>query len=160
MRKALAALFLLGLTLQAEQTQLKIIADHFSGDEKKNISRFEGNVRISMGTDELNASRVTVKLDADRRPVRYTAEGDVSFFLVTDDNASYRGRAQKVVFTPAEEEYRFYRDVHLIQLNEHKQIDGDEVVVNIKAGTATAKGDEKKPVIMIFTLPAKEPKDD
>lgn len=156
MNRVMGLLLLLGVLTQARETQLKIVADHFSGDEKKNISRFEGNVRISMDSDELNASNVTVELDDDRRPLRYIAEGDVSFYLKTDDNATYKGRANKVVFSPEEEEYRFYKDVHLMQLNEHKQIDGDEVIVNIKAGTATAKGDDKKPVIMIFTLPEKK----
>lgn len=160
MKRSVVPFLLFGLCLQAGQTQLKIVADHFSGDEKKNVSRFEGNVRISMGSDELNASTVTVELDDQRRPIRYTARGNVSFYLKTEDNASYKGRAQKVIFSPEEEEYRFYRDVHLLQLDEHKQIDGDEVVVNMKAGTATAKGDDKKPVIMIFTLPEKENKDD
>lgn len=160
MNRVMGLLLLLGVLTQARETQLKIVADHFSGDEKKNISRFEGNVRISMDSDELNASNVTVELDDDRRPLRYIAEGDVSFYLKTDDNATYKGRANKVVFSPEEEEYRFYKDVHLMQLNEHKQIDGDEVIVNIKAGTATAKGDDKKPVIMIFTLPEKKQSND
>lgn len=151
----LIPMLLLSLPLPAAE-QLRIVADVFRGSEKNNRSIFEGNVHIRKGVDELNASRVEVILDADRQPVKYTAEGDVSFFLRTDDNSTYRGSAQKVVFQPTEQEYRFYKDVRLMQINEHKQINGDEVVVNIKNGTATAKGGEKKPVIMIFDLPDQE----
>lgn len=154
---ALSSLLLFAGVAQGAQ-QLKIVADTFQGSEKKNYSVFEGNVRIKKGSDELNASRVEVYLDAERQPLKYIAEGDVSFFLNTEDGATYTGHAQKVIFAPQAQEYHFYREVHLLQLNEHKQIDGDEVIVNIKEGTATAKGAEKQPVIMIFELPDTEKK--
>ncbi len=154
------AFFLIGsvsITLFAAK-QLQIEADRFEGNEKSGRSVFEGHVKIRMGRDELNASRVEVYTDAERRPVKYVADGHASFFLKTDDNATYRGRAEKVVFRPLEQEYRFFGDVHLMQVNEHKQIDGEEVVVNIKKGTAKAKGARDQPVIMIFDLPEKERK--
>ena len=138
--------------------QLKIVADAFSANEKEGRSVFSGHVRIKMGSDELNATRVEVFIDSSRTPTKYIAEGDASFFLKTDTGSSYRGQAQKVVFLPLKEEYRFSGDVHLMQLNEHKQIDGEEVVVNIQEGTAKAKGAEKQPVIMIFNLPEQEKK--
>ena len=138
--------------------QLKVVADAFTANEKEGRSVFSGHVHIKMGNDELNASRVEVFFDNDRTPTEYVAEGDASFFLKTDTGSSYRGKAQKVVFLPLKQEYRFFGDVHLQQLNEHKQIDGEEVVVNIKEGTAKARGAEKQPVIMIFNLPEKEKK--
>ncbi len=146
---------LVAMTLDAAE-QLKISADRFEGDEKAGRSVFEGHVRIRMGGDELNASRVEIYIDDRRTPVKYVAEGSTSFFLKTDDNSTYRGKANKVVFLPLEQEYRFYGNVHLMQINEHKQIDGEEVVVNIKKGTATAKGAKKQPVIMIFELPERK----
>ena len=132
--------------------QLKVISDRFEGNENKGISVFKGNVRITMNTDEMNASKVTIYTDKDRSPNKYIAEGNVSFFITTEDNSTYSGSANKAVFLPNESEYQFFKNVRLIQLNEHKQIDGDEVIVNIKKGTATAKGAEKEPVIMIFHI--------
>lgn len=155
-----SALILMCLTSASlfSAEQLKIVADAFTANEKEGRSVFEGHVRIKKGADELNASRVEVFVDPERTPTKYVAEGDASFFIHTEDNDAYRGRAQKVVFKPLEQEYRFFGDVHLKQLNEHKQIDGEEVVVNIRAGTAKAKGAEKQPVIMIFNLPDREKK--
>ncbi len=147
----------LGGTLLTAAEQLKIRADRFEGNEKKGRSVFEGHVRIQMGSDELNASKVEIFIDENRTPTRYVAEGNTSFFLKTEDNSTYRGKAERVEFLPLEQEYRFFGDVHLMQLNEHKQIDGEEVVVNIRQGTATARGANKQPVIMIFNLP--EPKE-
>ncbi len=139
--------------LQAEE--LTISADSFSGNEKLGISVFEGNVKIKKGFDELNATRVEVLLNSQKQPVKYTAQGDVSIKLKTDEGSVFSGVAQKVIFLPIEQEYRFYQDVELKQLDELKQISGDEVVVNIKNSTATAKGDGKKPIMMVFDLPAK-----
>jgi len=138
--------------------QLKIVADSFSANEKEGRSVFVGHVHIKMDNDELNATRVEVYIDTNRTPTKYIAEGDASFFLKADNNATYRGTAQRVVFLPTEQEYQFFGDVHLLQVNEHKQIDGEEVIVNIKKGTAKARGAEKQPVIMIFNLPEKEKK--
>ncbi|HFU74588.1 MAG TPA: lipopolysaccharide transport periplasmic protein LptA, partial [Helicobacteraceae bacterium] len=130
------------LLLQAEQ--LKITAEHFQGDEQKGISVFTGNVKIKKGRDELNASKVSIYIDTNRKPSKYVAQGDVSFFIKTDSNATYRGRSQKAVFLPQKKEYQFYKDVHLLQINEHKQIDGDEVVVNTELGQARAIGAKRK----------------
>lgn len=154
MTRWMAALLLPILAQGAEQ--LKITADSFYGNEEAKRSVFEGHVMIQKGRDELNASRVEVGIDEARQPIRYEAKGDVSFSLFTDNNASYAGRAERVVFLPLEQEYRFFGNVRLMQIDEQKQIDGDEVIVNIKAGTATAKGSGSRPVTMTFTLPERE----
>jgi len=158
-KRSAAVLLIVGVagSLYAAE-QLKIVADAFSASEKKGESVFEGHVRIRMGEDELNASKVEVYTDAERRPTKYVAQGDASFFLKAEDGSTYRGKAQKVIFMPQEEEYHFYGNVHLLQLNEHKQIDGEEVVVNVRQGTARAKGAEHQPVIMIFNLPEEKQK--
>lgn len=152
MKRIVTLGILTALPLMAAQ-QLKIVADAFSANEKAGYSVFVGHVRIKKGSDELNASRVEVYIDSKRVPTKYVAEGSASFYIKTDENSTYRGKAQKVIFEPQKQQYSFYGDVHLMQLNEHKQIDGEEVVVNIKKGTATAKGAKKQPVIMIFNLP-------
>ena len=90
-----------------------------------------------------------------RRPTKLIALGDVTFFIRTDTNDTYKGQSKKLVFLPQEKEYRFYTDVYLQQLNNEKVITGDEVIVNTLKGRASAKGAKKKPVIMIFELDEK-----
>lgn len=133
--------------------QLKVVADEFRANEKAGYTVFKGNVHIKKGSDELNASKVEVHIDSERTPTKYIADGAASFFIKAENNSTYQGKAQKVIYLPLEQEYRFYGDVHLKQLDQHKQIDGEEVVVNINEGTAAAKGAKKQPVIMIFNLP-------
>jgi lipopolysaccharide export system protein LptA len=132
--------------------ELKVVADSFEADEKRGVSIFKGNVSIKKGSDEMNASMVSIHVDKDRHPTSYVAEGDVHFFITTEDNATYSGKAQKAVFSPDEKEYQFSGDVELMQRNDKKKIVGDSVVVNMIKGTAIAQGKKNRPVIMIFEL--------
>jgi len=141
-------------SLYAEE--LKIKADYFESDQKKGISLFRGNVHIKKSYDEINATKVTIYTDKDRNPVKFIAEGDVSFKLMDEHKKKYVGKAQKVVYTPKKEEYRFYTDVHLRQVGDKKEIQGDEVVFDATNGKAHAKGVENNPVIMIFDIKEKK----
>jgi len=136
--------------LQAQELQIK--AATFNADQKTGISVFEGDVNIIKDSDELNASKVTVYLNQERKPTKFVAEKDVSFFIKTQDGALYSGKAQKVIYLPLAKEYRFYKQVNLKQLDENKEIIGEEVFLNSIEGKAYAKGGEKEPVIMIFDL--------
>ena len=144
--------FLMLNILFLSAAELKIVSKSFQGNDKKGITVFEGNVKISLESDEMNASIVTVYTGKDHAPYKYIAEGNVSFFIQTKNKASYKGRAQKAVFMPNDSIYKFYKDVQLRQVDEHKLISGDEVVVNVKNGTAMAKGAEKEPVVMILHI--------
>ena len=132
--------------------ELKVTADSFDGDEKKGIAIFKGDVKIKKGIDELNASKVTIYTDPHHEPVKMVAEGDVSFFVQTENNSTYTGVAQKTVYLPKIKEYQFYTNVRLRQLNEKKQIEGDKIILNTINGKAIAQGAHKEPVIMIFNI--------
>lgn len=157
MKKLLAILSLCVLSLFAEE--VKIMADAFEGDEKKGITTFIGNVRITKGGDELNASKVTVLTDKDRNPYQYEAQGNVSFYIdMSENNATYKGDAQRVVYLPLRQEYQFYTNVHLYQLETNRKIFGEEVILNAKDANAKAMGKAKRPVIMIFNIDDKKEK--
>lgn len=147
--KSLLFFVLLG-ALQAEE--LKIQAKTFSSDQKTGISIFEGNVNMIKENDELNASKVTVYLDQEQKPVKFLAETDVSFIIKTEDGSIYHGKAQKVIYLPIKKEYHFFKQVNLKQLNEKKEIIGEEVILKSIEGKAFAKGGKEEPVVMIFDL--------
>ena len=133
--------------------ELKIKANQFDADEKTGISVFQGKVNIIKGNDELNATKVTVYTDAKHQPTKYIAEGDVSFNIETKKGSLYQGVAGKVIYIPTIKEYHFFKNVHLKQINEKKEIIGEEVVLKTIEGKAYARGAKKEPVIMIFKLP-------
>jgi lipopolysaccharide export system protein LptA len=132
--------------------ELKIKANSFSADQSKGISIFSGNVFVKRYSDELNASKVTVYTDKKNKPVKFIAVGNVSFKITTDKGSRYSGKAQKVIYMPKKQEYHFFKDVHLKQLDKKKEIIGEKVVLKSKDGKAYAEGIKTEPVIMIFDL--------
>jgi len=149
-------LFTLLLTSLLNAEDLKIKANSFKADENTGISIFSGNVNIIKKNDELNASEVTVYIDKEKQPTKFVAVGDVSFTIETKQGALYKGQAGRVIYLPNEKEYHFFKDVHLRQINEKKEIIGEEVVLKTTEGKAYAKGIESEPVIMIFNIPDEE----
>jgi len=145
-------ILLILMTISLYSTELKIKAKNFNSDQKKGISIFKGNVNIIKDSDELNASSVIVYTDAEQQPTKFIAEGDVSFFITTEDGMKYKGKAQKTIYLPKTKEYYFYTDVHLRQIGEKKEIIGDEVVLKSIDGKAHATSKSDKPVIMIFDI--------
>ncbi len=144
------------LTTALISEELQVKANSFSADENAGISIFIGNVNVIKANDELNASKVTVYTDKKRQPTKFVAIGDVCVHVQTIDGAIYNGKAQKVVYFPEKKEYYFYKDVYLEQVDEKKEITGDEVVLKTIEGKAYAKGDKSEPVMMIFKLKEKE----
>jgi lipopolysaccharide export system protein LptA len=151
MKNILTAL-LLTMTVSLSADELKIKANSFTSDQNTGISIFSGDVNIIKNNDELNASEVTIFMDKDKKPSKFVAIGNVSFALETKDGAKYQGVAGKVIYLPNKKEYNFYENVHLRQLNEKKEILGDEVILKTTDGKAYAKGLKKQPVIMIFDI--------
>lgn len=142
-------LFLTSLLSQ----ELRIKANEFSADEKVGLSVFQGDVSILKGADELNASKVSVFTDKKHQPTKFIADGNVSFSIKTKKGSLYQGKAGKVIYIPLKKEYLFLKNVHLKQIDEKKEIIGEEVVLKTVEGIAYAKGVKKEPVIIIFKLP-------
>jgi len=136
--------------LSAEE--LKIKANSFTSDQNTGISVFKGNVSIKKTNDELNASKVTIYVNKEKKPTKFIAVGDVSFIITTKEGGIYKGIAGRAIYFPNKKEYYFYENVHLKQLNDKKEILGDEVVLKTTDGKAYAKGLKKEPVIMIFNI--------
>lgn len=138
--------------------ELKVISDTFKADQRKGISVFNGNVKVTKGYDELNASKVTIYTDKENKPTKYLAEGDVTFYIVTEVGEKYKGKAQSAVYLPNESEYQFSKKVDLIRIDDYRRIKGDRVVVNTTQGHALAESASDEPVIMTFTIQDKKSK--
>jgi len=145
-------LTLLSLASLLSAGELKITSQKFTADENTGVSIFTGKVNIIKKKDELNASKVTVYTDKNNQPIKFVAVGKVSFKVTTENNASYDGKAGKAIYYPNIKEYHFFKNVHLQQINDKKEIVGDEVILKTIEGTAYAKGLETQPVIMIFDI--------
>ncbi len=152
-------LFTLFFTSLLNAEELKIKANSFNADENTGVSVFSGDVNIIKKNDELNASKVTIYIDKENQPTKFVAVGNVSFVIETKHGTVYKGQAGKVIYLPNEKEYHFFKDVHLKQTDEKKEIIGEEVVLKTTEGKAYAKGVKSEPVIMIFNIPDKKVKE-
>lgn len=150
--KNLLTLLLLVSTWALHADELKVLSDNFKGDQQKGLSVFTGNVKVTKGLDELNASKVTIYTDSSRKPTKYIAEGDVSFYIVTEAGEKYRGKSQRAIYLSNESEYQFYTKVDLIRIDDYRRVKGDKVVVNEVHGFANADSAGGEPVVMIFTM--------
>lgn len=145
-------IILVYLSIFLSGQELKVVADIFNTDQTRGISVFEGHVNIIKKHDELNASKVTIYADKKNQPTKFIAVGDVAFNIQTKEGAKYKGTSGKVIYLPKKSEYRFYKNVYLKQIDDKKEIQGDEVILNAVNGQAYAKGLSKEPVIMIFNI--------
>lgn len=150
MKKIIYISLLWVLGLYAEE--LKVLSENFKADQPKGVSVFTGKVIVTKGLDELNASKVTIYTDSNRKPTKMVAEGDVSFYIVTELKEKYKGKSQRAVYLPNEKEYQFYTKVDLIRLDDFRRVKGDKVVVNTIYGHASADSANNEPVMMVFTL--------
>ena len=124
----------------------------WQGDQQKGISIFTGNVFVTKGQDELKAAKVTIYTDQDKKPIKYIAEGNVKFKIITELKEHYEGESQIAIFYPNDNEYHFFKKVDLIRTDDYRRVKGDKVVVNTVLGNATADSAKNEPVIMIFNM--------
>nr|WP_269090615.1 lipopolysaccharide transport periplasmic protein LptA [Aliarcobacter butzleri] len=142
--------------LFAQSETLIIDAQDFQADDKKGISIFTGNVKIKMGEDKLNAQRVDVFFETDKKtnnktPLRYEATGKADFEIVTKDK-HYVGNGDKIIYSPQKEEYTIIGNGFIHEQNDDRKIYGDTIYVNQLSGEAKVKGSENKPVKFIINV--------
>ena len=152
----LAITLLLTKLLFAQNDILEIDAIDFQADDKKGISIFTGNVKIKMGEDKLNAQRVDVFFETDKKtnnktPLRYEATGKADFEIVTKDK-HYVGNGDKIIYSPQKEEYTIIGNGFIHEQNDDRKIYGDTIYVNQLSGEAKVKGSENKPVKFIINV--------
>ena len=132
--------------------QIQITADSFERNEQTGISSFKGHVHIKKNYDELNASKLFVHVDNENSPIKYIASGDVFFDVTTENNASYFGHSQRLVFFPKEKVYHFYKDVYIEEKITARTLSGEKVILNMETGNSKILGETQTPVRVTFEI--------
>jgi len=151
----LALLFLLITALQAGE-QVKVKAESFEADEKRNVSIFKGDVHLEKSDDSLKADVVTIYFDKDKHPLRYVATGNVHFKVSVDSKSLYHGKAGKLIYKPSSNTYQLFDSVEVEDVISERKLMGNEVTLNLDTGHAKVIGKKKKPVVMTFSVEEKE----
>lgn len=135
---------------------LEIDAINFSADDKKGISTFTGSVKVKMGEDRLNANKVDIFFETDKKtnnkvPLKYEATGDADFKIISKDK-HYEGKGDKIIYNPKKEEYTIIGNGFVHEKNDDRKIYGEHIYINQLSGEANVKGDSNKPVKFIINV--------
>ena len=154
--KYLVATLLFSTVLFAQNDILEIDSIDFQADDKKGISIFTGNVKVKMNQDRLNAKKVEVYFETDKKtnnktPLKYEATGDADFEIVTADK-HYVGKGDKIIYDPKKEEYNIIGNGFVHEKKDDRKVYGDTIYVNQLTGEAKVKGSENKPVKFIINV--------
>ncbi len=142
----------LSAILYGASGEVQITADKFEADENSQKSVFIGHVSMKKKGDELNATKIIVLFDSNRKPLRYEAIGNASFVLHMRNGQIYIGSANRLIYLPDEEIYQLFGHVVLKEPLLDRTVMGEKVVVERKSGKARVEGSGDRPVKFIFKI--------
>ena len=145
----LITIFLHATSLLADVVDIK--ADHFYANDINHEAYFEGNAKIKQGSNEFNASKITVFFNAKKKAEKYIAKGKVKFDL-TEQNIHYVGQTNIVTYSPKSSKYFFEGNVILRDLTNNRLIKAESVSLDLKTGLADIRGDSTKPIHFRFEI--------
>ncbi len=149
----MALIVLYSSHLLADTVDIK--AEHFYANDINHEAYFEGNAKIKQGSNEFNASKITVFFNNKKKAEKYIAKGDVTFNL-TENGIHYVGQTNIVTYSPKSSEYFFQGDVILKDLTNNRVIKAESITLDLKTGLADIKGKSQKPVHFIFEIEDRE----
>lgn len=150
--KILFPLIFMSLFLYAEKVE--VTSDSMKAQELKKEVHFLGNVKIKQGESWLHGNKVIVHFDDNNQTDEYEAIGKVTFEF-KDPKNHYKGKADKVVYHPLKSEYILKGKAAINDLLNKRKLNGNTIVLNMKTGNASVKGNKKKPVKFIFDMEKK-----
>jgi lipopolysaccharide export system protein LptA len=131
--------------------KVEITADSFEADEKKHISTLIGNVTILKGADLIRADKLIVKFDNDNKPIKYIANGNISFNIITK-NQEFDGSAQKLLYNPKTLKYEISGNAIINEKKQHQKLIGEKIVIDRISGKSKILGAKNQPVKFIFDV--------
>lgn len=142
------------------QETLEVTANKFYGDDAKGITIIEGNVHIKKSKDTLEADKVIIHSDKNRKPQFYEAQGNVKFHIFMENGREIKGHSDKLTYNAQNGEYRLLENAVVNEVGKANTIRGEEIIVNNESGYANVLGSKDKPAKFIFNLDDIDQKDD
>lgn len=139
--------------------KLEVNARTFSSNDKTSLIELNTDVFVKKANDKLWADKVIIKTDKKRKPLEYTATGNVRFYVETQDGRKINGSAQRVVYDTIADEYRLYDNAKIQEKDSPNTITGEFMTLNNKKGEAYSEGAKDKPTTLIFLLDEEKNKD-
>jgi lipopolysaccharide export system protein LptA len=146
----LTFLCLITTLLLASVQKINIQALNFEADQTQYRSIFTNNVKITKGSDQIKADKVTIYFDRYNKPISYEAVGSVTFELKTKES-TINGECEKLLYNPKNQTYTLVERVNINDYISKRKIIASKVIIDQINGKVVIHGEKKSPVKFIFT---------
>lgn len=150
-RKIILFLICTSISLAA---QIEVKALNFYSDENKGESILSGNVEIIKGNDILNAQKLIIYTDKNRKPIRYEAMQDAKFKIILKGK-TYKGSGDKLIYNVANDTYEINGNAYINEIGSNQKLYGDRVIVDRRKNVYRVESKDKKPARFVFDLEQK-----
>ncbi len=130
---------------------LEIVSKIFTYDSKKNLSIFKGDVNATKGKDNILSDEMYVFFDKNKKPLKFIALGHVKFLMALDENATYKGKCDKLTYLIKSGDVILEGDAYIQKLETNESIKGDVIKINRVTKDIDVTGN-KKPVNIIIKV--------
>jgi lipopolysaccharide export system protein LptA len=141
--------FFIAISLYGQKVEIS--ADSFEADEKKMYTILKGNVLLKKGADTIHAATLTVYFDADNKPIKYLASGNITFDINTEKQ-SFDGHADQLLYNPKTLIYEVSGNAFIHEKLQNRKLYGEHIMIDRVSGKSTIKGSKKRPVKFIFEV--------
>lgn len=154
MKKCLFACFVafFGLAQVGFGDELLIDARRVFADEKKGITSAEGSVHITKERDKLNADKVNVYMNKERKPFKFEAIGNVDFHIFTQDGRELKGKSDTLIYLIEQSEYQLIGRAEAKEIGKPNYLKGEKIIFNNKENFANVQSEGDAPVRVIIDL--------
>lgn len=150
-RKIILFLICTSISLAA---QIEVKALNFYSDENKGESILSGNVEIIKGNDILNAQKLIIYTDKNRKPIRYEAMQDAKFKIILKGK-TYKGSGDKFIYNVANDTYEINGNAYINEIGSNQKLYGDRIIVDRRKNVYRVESKDKKPARFVFDLEQK-----
>ncbi|TKX31976.1 LptA/OstA family protein [Campylobacter estrildidarum] len=147
-RKIILLFFCISVSLA---TKIEVKALNFYSDENKGESILTGNVEVKRGDDILNAEKLIIYTDKNRKPVRYEAMQNASF-KISLKGKIYQGKGDKFIYNVTNDVYEINGNAYISELKSNQKLYGDRIIVDKKKNIYQVQSKDKKPARFVFDL--------
>lgn len=135
--------------------KVEVTSTSMKAENLKKEVHFIGNAKVKKLDDWIHADKIIVYFNENNETKMYKAIGKVTFEF-KNEKGHYKGKSEKVTYYPQKSFYVLTGKAKVDDVQNKRQVKGDEITLDMLTGDSQVKGSKKKPVKFIFTTEDKE----
>jgi lipopolysaccharide export system protein LptA len=131
--------------------ELKITSKYFHYNMSQKQSVFKDDVNATKGKDNILADKIIVYFNQNKKPQKFVAEGNVRFVISLDQNTTYKGRSDMLVYQLKNGNITLSGNANIVKTDTNESVKGNKIILNRFTKNAEVIGG-KKPVEIIIKV--------